>query len=84
MLLVECGKRVLDGHVLRLDHGSQGEISASQLRSVVRYFNLTIDIDKLIEDCDSSGDGLIEYGEFRGMFDNLTEVCRQITNRELQ
>uniref|UniRef100_A0A7S4D363 EF-hand domain-containing protein n=1 Tax=Eutreptiella gymnastica TaxID=73025 RepID=A0A7S4D363_9EUGL len=50
-----------------------GEISASQLRSVVRYFNLTIDIDKLIEDCDSSGDGLIEYGEFRGMFDNLTE-----------
>mmetsp|Transcript_119474 Transcript_119474/g.208013 ORF Transcript_119474/g.208013 Transcript_119474/m.208013 type:complete len:460 (-) Transcript_119474:474-1853(-) len=48
-----------------------GEISANQLRNVVRYFDLTIDIDKLISEVDSNSSGLIEFREFSGMFEAL-------------
>eukprot|EP00760_Papus_ankaliazontas_P036500 PhM_4_TR8327/c0_g1_i1/m.21749 len=45
-----------------------GVVSTETLRSVVRTFNLTIDIDRLIHDVDSDDSGQLDFTEFSAMF----------------
>ena len=45
-----------------------GEIDAKKLIQIIKYdFEMTIDIEKLIEDVDDDGSGQIEYDEFRNL-----------------
>ena len=44
-----------------------GEIDIDKLRDMINKFELTIDIDGLIEETDKDGSGLIDYGEFKAM-----------------
>eukprot|EP00277_Geminigera_cryophila_P015749 CAMPEP_0179446558 /NCGR_PEP_ID=MMETSP0799-20121207/30021_1 /TAXON_ID=46947 /ORGANISM="Geminigera cryophila, Strain CCMP2564" /LENGTH=147 /DNA_ID=CAMNT_0021235755 /DNA_START=31 /DNA_END=474 /DNA_ORIENTATION=- len=44
-----------------------GEINMDKLRSMIEKFELTIDIEGLIEETDKDGSGLIDYGEFKAM-----------------
>mmetsp|Transcript_62283 Transcript_62283/g.167126 ORF Transcript_62283/g.167126 Transcript_62283/m.167126 type:complete len:147 (+) Transcript_62283:86-526(+) len=44
-----------------------GEIAADKLREVIEKFELTIDIDRLIEETDTDGSGKIDYEEFKAM-----------------
>eukprot|EP01062_Namystynia_karyoxenos_P081914 TRINITY_DN9113_c0_g1_i1.p1 TRINITY_DN9113_c0_g1~~TRINITY_DN9113_c0_g1_i1.p1 ORF type:complete len:695 (+),score=147.57 TRINITY_DN9113_c0_g1_i1:86-2170(+) len=46
-----------------------GEIQSQLLRSSVKSFGLTIDIDSLILDADTDGSGLLDFDEFKAMFD---------------
>eukprot|EP01006_Ploeotia_vitrea_P031596 TRINITY_DN63923_c1_g1_i1.p2 TRINITY_DN63923_c1_g1~~TRINITY_DN63923_c1_g1_i1.p2 ORF type:complete len:487 (-),score=46.12 TRINITY_DN63923_c1_g1_i1:1844-3304(-) len=46
-----------------------GEIDARQLRDTVKQFGLTLDIDRLIEEVDSDGSGMIDFDEFQFIFD---------------
>eukprot|EP00754_Rhynchopus_humris_P045125 Rhum_TRINITY_DN461_c0_g1::Rhum_TRINITY_DN461_c0_g1_i1::g.1402::m.1402/K02183/CALM; calmodulin len=48
----------------------EGEVSTSLLRTMVRDFDLRLDIDKLIEEVDTDGSGEITYEEFAHMFNN--------------
>eukprot|EP00996_Jenningsia_fusiforme_P005476 NODE_644_length_2019_cov_28.180711_g595_i0.p1 GENE.NODE_644_length_2019_cov_28.180711_g595_i0~~NODE_644_length_2019_cov_28.180711_g595_i0.p1 ORF type:complete len:428 (-),score=73.93 NODE_644_length_2019_cov_28.180711_g595_i0:570-1853(-) len=51
-----------------------GEISAGQLRQVVRYFDLQLDLEKLIEEGDTNQNGLIEFDEFSNMIDFIGDA----------
>lgn len=44
-----------------------GEISVEKLRSTVKDFGLTIDIEKLIRETDTDHSGFIDYAEFKVM-----------------
>lgn len=44
-----------------------GEIDIDKLRDMITKFELTIDIEGLIEETDKDGSGLIDYGEFKAM-----------------
>ena len=44
-----------------------GEIDIDKLRDMINKFELTIDIEGLIEETDKDGSGLIDYGEFKAM-----------------
>jgi len=44
-----------------------GEISTDKLRSIVKDFGLTIDIEKLIRETDTDHSGFIDYNEFKVM-----------------
>ncbi|CAI2382645.1 unnamed protein product [Moneuplotes crassus] len=45
-----------------------GEIDAKKLIQIIKYdFEMTIDIEKLIEDVDDDNSGQIEYDEFRNL-----------------
>ena len=44
-----------------------GTINAERLRKTCQYFQLTIDIDKLIKQYDTDGSGEIDYDEFKAM-----------------
>ena len=46
----------------------KGEVKSELLRRNVKDFGLTIDIDRLIEEADADGSGLLDYEEFRDMF----------------
>ena len=46
----------------------EGSIDAKKLIRIIKYdFEMTIDIEKLIEDIDEDGSGEIEYDEFRNL-----------------
>ena len=40
-----------------------GEIDIDKLRDMINKFELTIDIEGLIEETDKDGSGLIDYGD---------------------
>ncbi|EEH59800.1 flagellar outer dynein arm light chain 5 [Micromonas pusilla CCMP1545] len=44
-----------------------GEISTEKLRTVVKEFGLTIDLDRLIREIDTDGSGKVDYEEFKAM-----------------
>ena len=44
-----------------------GQISTDKLRNVVKEFDLTIDINRLIADTDTDRSGFIDYSEFSVM-----------------
>ncbi len=44
-----------------------GTISSAKLSEVTKDFGLTIDIDKLIQETDKDGSGLIDYEEFKAL-----------------
>ncbi|KAL1495619.1 hypothetical protein AB1Y20_016487 [Prymnesium parvum] len=44
-----------------------GEISTDKLRTIVKDFGLTIDIEKLIRETDTDHSGYIDYNEFKVM-----------------
>ena len=44
-----------------------GSINADKLRRTVKAFELTIDIDQLIQEADTDGSGVIEYDEVGGV-----------------
>ena len=46
---------------------SLAEINTDKLREMIDKFELTIDIEGLIEETDKDGSGLIDYGEFKAM-----------------
>ena len=47
------------------DSDKGGYIDADKLVKVIKHdFEMTIDIEKLIEEIDGDGSGKIEYGEF--------------------
>ena len=50
----------------------QGGVDVEILRGAVQAFELTIDIDAMIQEVDKDGSGLIEFGEFSAMFDNTS------------
>ena len=46
----------------------EGSIDAQRLIDIIKHeFEMTIDIEKLIEDIDEDGSGLIEYDEFMSL-----------------
>jgi len=45
----------------------RAEINTDKLREMIDKFELTIDIEGLIEETDKDGSGLIDYGEFKAM-----------------
>jgi Ca2+-binding EF-hand superfamily protein len=45
-----------------------GQIDTEKLRRTIKAFELTIDIDRLIEETDTDGSGFIDYEEFKAMF----------------
>ena len=48
-----------------------GTINASLLIEIIKnQFEMTIDIEKLIEELDEDGSGEIEYNEFKALLDN--------------
>ena len=45
-----------------------GSIDAQKLINIIKHqFEMTIDIEKLIQDIDEDGSGEIEYDEFRNL-----------------
>eukprot|EP00960_Hanusia_phi_P047975 758707-Hanusia_phi.AAC.2 len=44
-----------------------GEINTDKLRATIEKFELTIDIERLIEETDTDASGLIDYEEFKAM-----------------
>ena len=44
-----------------------GNVSADKLRSIIKDFGLTIDIDRLIKEVDTDHSGLIDFQEFAVM-----------------
>jgi calmodulin len=56
-------------------HDRHGNIIADDLRSACRKFNLTIDIDKMLQEVDEDGSGAIDYGEFRAMWDSAQDAA---------
>lgn len=42
-----------------------GQVSTDKLRATVRAFELTLDIEKLIDEVDKDGSGFLDYSEFR-------------------
>ena len=44
-----------------------GEISTEKLRSIIKDFGLTIDIERLIREVDTDHSGYIDYQEFAVM-----------------
>eukprot|EP00998_Keelungia_sp_KM082_P011111 NODE_733_length_1677_cov_118.040645_g723_i0.p1 GENE.NODE_733_length_1677_cov_118.040645_g723_i0~~NODE_733_length_1677_cov_118.040645_g723_i0.p1 ORF type:complete len:496 (-),score=53.02 NODE_733_length_1677_cov_118.040645_g723_i0:113-1600(-) len=47
-----------------------GDIDANKLRTAVHDFELTIDIEKLIQEVDTNASGQIDYAEFSYMFED--------------
>ena len=45
-----------------------GHVEAERLRRSIKAFELTVDIDRLIEETDTDGSGEIEYEEFKGAY----------------
>jgi Ca2+-binding EF-hand superfamily protein len=43
-----------------------GHVEAERLRRTIKAFELTVDIDRLIEETDTDGSGEIDYDEFKG------------------
>ena len=43
-----------------------GHVEAEKLRRTIKAFELTVDIDRLIEETDTDGSGEIDYDEFKG------------------
>ncbi len=43
-----------------------GHVEAERLRRSIKAFELTVDIDRLIEETDTDGSGEIDYEEFKG------------------
>uniref|UniRef100_A0A7S1M4H7 EF-hand domain-containing protein n=1 Tax=Neobodo designis TaxID=312471 RepID=A0A7S1M4H7_NEODS len=54
-------------------HDRHGNIIADDLRSACRKFNLTIDIDKMLQEVDEDGSGAIDYSEFRAMWESADQ-----------
>eukprot|EP00164_Ancoracysta_twista_P010015 GFYU01014977.1.p1 GENE.GFYU01014977.1~~GFYU01014977.1.p1 ORF type:complete len:164 (-),score=32.40 GFYU01014977.1:220-711(-) len=50
-----------------------GEIRADKLRDIVKFFGLTLNIEKLIEEADADGSGFIDYDEFYSMVNDNYE-----------
>ena len=51
--------------------GSQdrrGQVNTDNLRTTIRHFDLTIDIDAMIRLADEDGSGFIDFGEFKHMW----------------
>ena len=48
---------------------TSGEVESDLLRKNVKEFGLTIDIDKLISEADTDNSGLIDFSEFKEMFE---------------
>ena len=44
-----------------------GQVSADKLRSIIKDFGLTIDIERLIREVDTDHSGFIDYSEFQVM-----------------
>ena len=44
-----------------------GQVSADKLRSIIKDFGLTIDIERLIREVDTDHSGFIDYQEFAVM-----------------
>ena len=50
------------------ESNGEGFIDAQKLIHIIKHeFEMTIDIEKLIEDIDEDGSGEIEYDEFRNL-----------------
>ena len=50
------------------ESNKEGSIDAAELIRIIKHeFEMTIDIEKLIEDIDEDGSGLIEYDEFMSL-----------------
>eukprot|EP00759_Apiculatamorpha_spiralis_P030751 PhF_6_TR32364/c0_g1_i2/m.47998 len=49
------------------DRERKGIVQASELRSIVKEFELTIDIDTLIKESDQDESGQVDYNEFKQM-----------------
>lgn len=48
-----------------------GYVDASKLIKIIKSdFEMTIDIEKLIQDIDEDGSGAIEYGEFNALLNS--------------
>jgi len=45
-----------------------GHVEAEKLRRTIKAFELTVDIDRLIDETDTDGSGEIDYEEFKAMF----------------
>jgi len=45
-----------------------GHVEAEKLRRTIKAFELTVDIDRLIDETDTDGSGEIDYDEFKAMF----------------
>lgn len=53
------------------DYDKGGYVDAEKLVSIVKKdFEMTIDIEKLIEEIDEDGSGQIEYGEFKTLLNS--------------
>lgn len=44
-----------------------GQVSADKLRATVKAFELTLDIEKLIDEVDKDGSGFLDYYEFKAI-----------------
>lgn len=49
-----------------------GHVEAEKLRRTIKAFELTVDIDRLIDETDADGSGEIEYDEFKGVFARIS------------
>jgi len=47
-------------------YSSKGHVEAEKLRRTIKAFELTVDIDRLIDETDADGSGEIDYEEFKG------------------
>ena len=51
--------------------GGEGIVDAKKLIDIIKnQFEMTIDIEKLIEDIDEDGSGEIEYSEFKSLLNS--------------
>eukprot|EP01062_Namystynia_karyoxenos_P059654 TRINITY_DN51087_c0_g1_i1.p1 TRINITY_DN51087_c0_g1~~TRINITY_DN51087_c0_g1_i1.p1 ORF type:complete len:747 (+),score=158.81 TRINITY_DN51087_c0_g1_i1:86-2242(+) len=50
----------------------EGQVETDRLRQVVKDFQLTVDIDHLIQEIDADGSGIVDYREFRKMVDGIS------------
>ena len=65
------------------DEDGGGYIDAERLIRIIKEdFEMTIDIEKLIQDIDEDGSGQIEYDEFRNLLSSSDWAAKVTVTRE--
>ena len=60
------------------ESNKEGSIDAAELIRIIKHeFEMTIDIEKLIEDIDEDGSGQIEYDEFMSLLSSSDWIQQQ-------
>lgn len=66
-----CEEDTIDAFVAMGGNADKtGEVIAEKLISIIKEFQMTIDIEKLIKDVDVDNSGEIDYEEFESLLNN--------------